>query len=152
MKKSHFKYLLLIAILIFINLIGFLFTLLFYELTYSLNEFLDYSSILFLIVTGIIIAKFIQKKELSLVHSLIIIYLIIAFIRAFEVFYFKSSLGIMWCSVGSAQSLLNLLFQQGEEYIYWWTVPLFPILQPLSILCFYKILCKTKNTKNNSLC
>lgn len=138
MKKTRLNYLFLILILLAINISAAIFIFLFYELGTMLNAILDYSTILFFIITSIVLAKFIQKKQLSIINGLILIYLTLVIIRACEVFIFKNSF-MMGSSFISVQVLFNSFSGIGEEYIYWWSVPVFPMFQPLGVLCFYKL-------------
>lgn len=140
MKKVFINYFFYGSIILGLNLLSFAFVLFFYELDTTFNTILDCSSILSFLLTGVVVAKFIKYKNLSIIKCMIIVYLVMVIARLCEIFIFDSAVGITWCSVGSVCTLLNLIMEQGEQYLYWWTAIIFPLFQPLSILGFYKLL------------
>lgn len=138
MKKHLLNYSLMVIILLCLNLINFLLVFFLYELNTDLNFILDCSVVLFFVITSIILSKFIHNKSLSIFQSVIILYIIIAIFRFFEVIIFKLSSGFMWCSIGTIKFLLNLILNEGSEYLDWWTIIIFPILQPLGVFTLYQ--------------
>lgn len=150
MKKRFINYLFLILMVIGINFLSFIFAFLFYEIDITLNRLLDYSSILFFLVSSIIIAKFISYKSLSIIKCMIIVYITVTIARLCEILVFDSSIGITWCSIGAINTMLDLFLKQSEEYLYWWTGILFPLAHPLAILCFYKLFSKNMLSNENT--
>lgn len=138
MKKHLLNYSLMVIILLCLNFINFLLVFFLYELNTDLNFILDCSVVLFFVITSIILSKFIHNKSLSILQSVIILYIFIAIFRFFEVIVFKLSSGFMWCSIGTIKFLLNLILNEGSEYLDWWTIIIFPILQPLGVFTLYK--------------
>lgn len=140
MKKDLLNYSLMVIILLSLNLISFILVFFLYELSTNLNFILDCSVVVFFVISSIILSKFIRNKSLSILKSVIILYIIIAIFRFFEVIILKSSSGFMWCSIGTIKLLLNLILNQGSEYLDWWTIIIFPILQPLGVFTLYRII------------
>ena len=140
MKKSFINYFFTALIILGLNLLSYIFVFLFYEPDTTLNMILDCSSILSFLVTGILVAKFIKYKNLSVIKCITMVYIVILIARLCEIFIFDSAVGITWCSVGSVCTLFNLILKQGEQYLYWWTAIIFSLFQPLSIFGFYKLL------------
>lgn len=140
MKKSYIKYLLLIMILLALNVLCFIVAFSLYEISPQLNDVIDNSTILLFIISNMILYGFIRKCSLSVNKSVAIIFLLLLIVRIFEVFAFKSSLSLSYCSYWGIGTLLNIATSQGDDWVYWWTIIIFPMFQPLFILLFHKII------------
>lgn len=144
--KKIINYLLLILLLLGLNLICFSYVFLFYEIDTTLDTLLSYSTIIFFVISCVILAIFIRNKSLSPLISAFIIYTVIFVIRFVEVAVIKCQTGFTWCSICPLSVILDAIFKQGDDYIYWWTVIIFPLLQPLGTYLCYKITVRRKKS------
>lgn len=125
-------------ILIGLNFLSFILGFIFMELSYKVDEIVYYSVIPLFIIFTILLEKYIHKNSLNLIISLALIYAVLLIFRCGEIFI-SYRLCFSWCSLGIVQVAHDLFSSNGEEYFYWWSVPIFPLVQPLCILLINRI-------------
>lgn len=140
--RKNIKYLYLIMILLGLNFLSFILDFMVMELSYKIDEVMYYSVIPLFIIFTILLEKYIRKNSLDIIISLTLIYAVLLIIRCGEV-YISYRLGFAWCSLGIVQVAHDLFSSNGEEYFYWWSVPIFPLVQPICIFIINRIrICK----------
>lgn len=149
MKKA-LKYIILILSMVGFNFLAFLISFLFTELDYKLDDVLYNSVIPIFILITFYIIRFINKNNLNLTFCLILIYMTLIVLRIVEI-YIGNRISFSWCSLGIIEVLYNLLFDDTEDFLYWWSAIAFPLFQPFCIYVVYEFSKLRKRTTQDNI-
>ncbi len=142
MKK---RILILLSIFFATNLLSFGIGIFFFEYSATVDSIVQISTEILFFIFSAFLSLYIVKNFKNIFIPISILYVILLLLRTGAVIFEESIFSTIllmfsWLSFTSPQLIINDILREGDDYLYTWSILVFPFIQPLFCILFSYII------------